>query len=253
MENLSNKKSPIISLKSVYIISKRIRSKKLKDSFLTLKRTINILRYPVKNISLDVNKGEIIGIVGDNGSGKTTLLKTIAGILTPNKGAVVCKDRATALLSLKAGTDKNLSGLQNIYIIGYLNGFTKEEIKAKESAIIKFSGLAKKMQKLYTTYTDIEKKQLVFSIYLFLNKKIFLIDNLLSTGNKIFKTAAKEKMSKIIHNKNKTVIFTATPKAVLKENCDRVLWLSNGRIREIGEPDIVVKKYLAYIQKKHST
>ena len=201
----------------------------------------------VKGISFDVGKGEILGIIGRNGSGKSTLLRAVAGVFAPNEGTIDLKGNSVSLLSLGIGFKDTLTGRDNIYLSGMLLGFTKEQVKEKEDEIIDFAELGEFIDMPVKTYSSGMYSKLAFSITSNLETDIMLVDEVLSVGDERFQKKSLGKMEKLINDKDRTVMIVSHSIETLEELCDRVMWLDDGVIREIGETGMVLEKYKEFM------
>ncbi|HJJ17264.1 MAG TPA: ABC transporter ATP-binding protein [Bacilli bacterium] len=200
------------------------------------------------NISFKVNKGEVLGIIGQNGSGKSTLLKTIANIFEPDSGSINSFGNKVGLLSLGAGFDNNLSGYENIFLSGMLLGYNKKYIKSIINEIIEFSELKEFIYKPVGTYSSGMYSKLSFAIAAFLEKDIILIDEVLSVGDIHFKEKSSNKIKELISDKEKTVIIVSHSISTVKDLCDRIIWLDEGKIMEQGEPKQILKEYKEFMK-----
>lgn len=200
------------------------------------------------NISFKVNKGEVLGIIGQNGSGKSTLLKTIANIFEPDSGSINSFGNKVGLLSLGAGFDNNLSGHENIFLSGMLLGYNKKYIKSIINEIIEFSELKEFIYKPVGTYSSGMYSKLSFAIAAFLEKDIILIDEVLSVGDIHFKEKSSNKIKELISDKEKTVIIVSHSISTVKDLCDRIIWLDEGKIMEQGEPKQILKEYKEFMK-----
>lgn len=200
------------------------------------------------NISFKVNKGEVLGIIGQNGSGKSTLLKTIANIFEPDSGSINSFGNKVGLLSLGAGFDNNLSGYENIFLSGMLLGYNKKYIKSIINEIIEFSELKEFIYKPVGTYSSGMYSKLSFAIAAFLEKDIILIDEVLSVGDIHFKEKSSNKIKELISDKEKTVIIVSHSISTVKDLCDRIIWLDEGKIMEKGEPKQILKEYKEFMK-----
>lgn len=201
----------------------------------------------VKNVSFTVEKGGILGVVGRNGSGKSTLLRAMAGVFSPNSGSIDLKGHSISLMALGVGFKNNLTGRDNILLAGMLLGFGKSQIQEKMEAIIEFAELGDFIERPVRTYSSGMYSKLAFSITAMLETDIILVDEVLSVGDEKFKKKSKNKMKELITDKNKTVIIVSHNIETLKDLCDRVMWIHDGEIREIGEPEDVLGKYLKFM------
>lgn len=203
----------------------------------------------VKGVSFQVEKGEILGIIGKNGSGKSTLLRAIAGVFCPNAGTVDLKGNTISLLSLGLGFKATLSGRKNIFISGMLLGFTEKQIKEKEQEIIEFAELGEFIDRPVKTYSSGMYSKLAFSITCNLETDIILVDEVLSVGDEGFQRKSLAKMESLIQDKDRTAIIVSHSIETLEKLCDRVMWMHEGEIMEIGEPGQVLKQYQEYMSK----
>ena len=195
-----------------------------------------------------MNKGEVLGIIGQNGSGKSTLLKTIANIFEPDSGSINSFGNKVGLLSLGAGFDNNLSGYENIFLSGMLLGYNKKYIKSIINEIIEFSELKEFIYKPVGTYSSGMYSKLSFAIAAFLEKDIILIDEVLSVGDIHFKEKSSNKIKELISDKEKTVIIVSHSISTVKDLCDRIMWLDEGKIMEQGEPKQILKEYKEFMK-----
>ena len=203
----------------------------------------------VKGISFEIKKGEIIGICGKNGSGKSTTLRAIAGIFSPDYGSIDLHGNSISLLSIGVGFQKRLLGLENIYLSGMLLGFNKEQIDEKLDAIIEFSELGNAIHKPVRSYSSGMYSKLAFAITAILEIDIMLIDEVLSVGDVKFKQKSYNKMKELIDDEDRTVVIVSHSSKTLRELCDKVIWLHDGEIKEIGPSNEVVDHYEEFMQK----
>ena len=198
--------------------------------------------HAVKGISFDVQKGEILGIIGRNGSGKSTLLKAIAGIFQPDSGTIDTHGQVS-LMSIGVGFKQEITGRENIMISGMLLGFSPEYAKEKMDEIIEFSELGNFIDKPVKTYSSGMYSKLAFSITAILETEIMLIDEVLSVGDAKFKKKSYKKMKSLINQKNRTVIIVSHSSDTLRKLCDTILWLHDGEIKMLGSVDEVLPVY----------
>lgn len=197
----------------------------------------------VKGISFNVEKGEILGIIGKNGSGKSTLLRAIAGVFCPNDGSVDLKGNSVSLLSLGVGFKDTLTGRENIFLSGMLLGFSEAQIKEKENAIIDFSELGEFIDRPVKTYSSGMYSKLAFAITSSLETDIMLVDEVLSVGDEHFQKKSLARMEELINDKNRTVLIVSHSISTLRKLCNRVMWMNDGMIQEIGDVDTVLDAY----------
>lgn len=242
------KKSIALSVNDVSISYKNIERNSIRNTWLKKKSKVEVFKA-VKNVSFELEKGKILGIIGQNGAGKSTLLRSIAGIFSPDSGYIDLHGNTVSLLSIGVGFNKKLTGYENIYLSGLLLGFTEKEIKKKEKEIIEFADLGKFIYKQVDTYSSGMYSKLAFAITAILETDIMLIDEVLSVGDSKFKKKSFEKMKQLISDENRTVLIVSHNVDTIEELCDEVLWLDKGKIVEYGNINII-QKYNDFMEKK---
>ena len=202
----------------------------------------------VKGVSFTVPQGQILGIIGKNGSGKSTMLKALAGIFCPDEGTIDLKGHTVSLLSIGVGFQKEITGRENILLSGMLLGFSEEEIRAKMPDIIEFAELGKFIDMPVKTYSSGMYSKLAFSITAILETEIMLIDEVLSVGDERFKKKSYAKMKQLISNKDRTVVIVSHNISTLLSLCDKVMWMHDGVIKKIGDPEPVLEEYQEFMK-----
>ena len=202
----------------------------------------------VKDVSFSVNTGEVFGIIGKNGSGKSTLLRTIAGVFSPNSGKVDLFGNSVSLMALGVGFNPELSGRENIILSGMLLGFSEKDVSNKMSEIIEFSEIGDFINRPVRTYSSGMYSKLAFSISVMMDTDILLIDEVLSVGDEGFRQKSFAKMKSLILDNKKTVLIVSHDIDTLIELCDRVMWLQEGKIVEIGKAACVIERYIQSMQ-----
>ncbi len=202
----------------------------------------------INDLSFQVEKGEILGLVGRNGSGKSTLLKALGGMLAPDEGVIDLKGQSVALLAIGVGFKPEMTGRENIYIAGLLLGFPQKVIKKKEQEIIDFAELDDFIDMPVRTYSSGMYSRLGFAITATLETDIVLIDEVLSVGDERFQKKSFDKMKQLISNRDKTVIICSHNRTVLNDLCNRVLWIDNGKLVKLGEAESVLEEYQNFMQ-----
>jgi len=204
------------------------------------------------NISFDLYEGETLGIIGVNGAGKSTILKIIAGVIAPTSGKVIKKGSVTALLELGTGFNNEMNGYDNIYLNGTLIGMSKQTINDSLNNIIEFSELGDYIYEPIRTYSSGMKMRLAFSIAIFSEPKVLIVDEALSVGDAHF--AAKcTKALRERKEKNMSIIYVSHDLNSLKLLCDRVILLNKGEAIKDGTPEDVVNSYNYLISKLNDT
>lgn len=235
-----------IEVKDVHI-SYRILNNISIRSTLFHRKTRDEVFEAVKGVSFEVEKGGILGIIGKNGSGKSTLLRSIAGVFSPNEGVIDLHDHSVSLMALGVGFKPLLTGRANIMLSGLLLGFSEKEIKEKTEEIIEFAELGDFIDKPVRTYSSGMNSKLAFAITAMLETDIMLVDEVLSVGDERFRKKSLAKMKELISDKDRTVIIVSHSIETLKELCDQVMWMHDGEIREVGEPEVVLDHYREYM------
>lgn len=198
--------------------------------------------YALNNITFDVEKGEVLGIIGRNGAGKSTLLKTISGIIKPLKGKVSLDGNVVPLLELGSGFDFDLTGRENIYLNGALLGYSKELLDSKYDEIVEFSELGSFIDHPIRNYSSGMMVRLAFSIATIIKPDILIVDEILAVGDERFQRKSKEKMLSLMKG-GATVLFVSHSLAQVREICNRVVWLENGEVRQVGTAHEVCNAY----------
>lgn len=238
-----------IEVKNLVISYQNLKKTSIKKTLLHLKRQKPDRFVAVKGISFYVREGEILGIIGKNGSGKSTTLNALAGIFSPDSGSIDLNGHSISLLSIGVGFIREMTGRENITLSGMLLGFTEEQVKAKEQEIIDFAEIGEFIDMPVRTYSSGMYSKLAFSITAILETDIMLIDEVLSVGDQKFKKKSYEKMKSLISNKDRTVVIVSHSIETLKQLCDTVMWMHEGQIKRIGDPDEVLDEYVAFMEK----
>ena len=236
----------IISIQNVVKKFRIYHEKKnsLSEHLLTLSKKDN--RYEelvvIDNISFNVKKGEMVGLIGRNGSGKTTLLRLIANIFQPDSGTIKVNGTIVPLLELGTGFQGDLTARDNIIQYGIILGFTKKEISKKVADILKFAELEKFADTKTRNFSSGMIARLAFSTAVQINPDILLVDEVLAVGDIPFQRKSFEKFLEL--KKSKTIVYVTHNVDSVKQLCDRGIFLDKGKIAKIGEPEEVVNAYL---------
>jgi len=194
-------------------------------------------------VSFTVNQGEILGVIGLNGSGKTTLLRLIAGVYKPDSGSIKVNGRISPLLQLGAGFQGDLNAQENVMMNGMLLGMSKSEIEEKVDSIIQYAELEDFTNLKLKHFSSGMRARLAFSTAMQMDPDVFLIDEILAVGDRIFRQKSYETLLSFKKAK-KTIVHATHSLEKLSEFSDRVLLLHKGQTLMIGEPKEVIKKYL---------
>ncbi|MEQ8924672.1 MAG: ABC transporter ATP-binding protein [Fulvivirga sp.] len=183
--------------------------------------------WALKNVNFEVNRGEVLGIIGHNGAGKSTLLKILSRITEPTEGEIQIKGRVSSLLEVGTGFHPELSGRENVYMNGTILGMTKKEIDAKFDEIVEFSGIGKYLDTPVKFYSSGMKVRLAFSVAAHLEPEILIIDEVLAVGDAEFQNKCLGKMNEVA-NSGRTVLFVSHNIAAVKSLCSRSIVLKGG-------------------------
>ena len=218
----------------------------LKERILFFKsRNAYVKNNILRGISFDIEKGDILGIVGKNGSGKSTLLKLMTKIIYPDKGIINTYGKLTSLLELGAGFHPDMTGRENIYINASIYGLTKKEIDSKLDTIIKFSELEEFIDSPIRTYSSGMYMRLAFSVAINVEAEILLIDEILSVGDANFQAKCFRKMQEL-KNSGITIVIVSHDLHTMEKLCNKVIWIESGKIKRSGIPNEVLKEYIEH-------
>ena len=197
----------------------------------------------VRNISLEVNQGEVLGIIGRNGSGKSTLLKMMAGVFPPDSGTIATRGSVSLLAGVGVGFHKELTGRENAYLYGALMGRTTEQIDELIEEIQSFAELDHHFDRPIRTYSSGMKSRLGISVATAFKPDLLLIDEVLGVGDASFRKKSEERIQKLIQSSG-TVVIVSHSMRLLEDICSRIVIIESGEINSIGTPKEMVKKYL---------
>lgn len=198
--------------------------------------------WALKDVSFEVDQGEVVGIIGHNGAGKSTILKVISGILSPTKGEVKIHGNIVPMLELGSGFDYDLTGRENIYLNGAILGYSEEFLKEKYDEILAFSELGEFIEMPIRNYSSGMLMRLAFSIATVVHPEIMIVDEILSVGDAAFQEKSQKRMLELMSG-GTTVLFVSHSIAQIEEMCSRVVWLDHGTVKMIGEASEVCAAY----------
>lgn len=218
----------------------------LKERILFFKsRNAYVKNNILRGISFDIEKGDILGIVGKNGSGKSTLLKLITKIIYPDSGSIKINGKVSSLIELGAGFHPDMTGRENIYINASIYGLTKKEIDSKLDTIIKFSELEEFIDSPIRTYSSGMYMRLAFSVAINVEAEILLIDEILSVGDANFQAKCFRKMQEL-KDSGITIVIVSHDLHTMEKLCNKVIWIESGKIKRSGIPNEVLKEYIEH-------
>lgn len=199
--------------------------------------------WVLEDVSFDLRKGEVLGVIGRNGAGKSTLLKLLADIIAPDKGKVIRTSGInTQLLSLNLGFNPQLTGYDNAILAAVMLGKTIKEAKSLMPEIVKFSEIGHLMDHPVNTYSSGEKARLGFSIAMQASPDILLLDEVLSVGDQSFREKSGNALTEWIMS-DQTAVLVSHNLQTMKRFCERILWIENGQTRLLGKTNEVIAAY----------
>ena len=199
--------------------------------------------WALKDISFDVQQGEVVGIIGANGAGKSTLLKVLCGITEPTEGEIHITGRIASLLEVGTGFHPELSGRENVYMNGAILGMTKAEIDAKFDEIVAFAEVEKFIDTPVKRYSSGMYVRLAFAVAAHLEPEILLVDEVLAVGDIAFQKKCLGKMEDV-SQKGRTVLFVSHNMNAIRQLCKKCLWIHNGRVKTLGPTQSVIDSYI---------
>lgn len=200
--------------------------------------------WALRDVSLNVRRGEVLGLVGSNGAGKSTLLKLIAGVMKPSSGSVRSYGGVCPMIELGAGFDSQLTARENVYLNGAIMGYSKDFIDSRFDAIVDFAELHDFLDVPIQNFSSGMVARLAFSIATQVDPEILIVDEILSVGDAAFQNKSRQKMLSMIGG-GATVVFVSHSAEQIVEMCSRAVWLDHGRLLESGPSAEVCGHYLA--------
>ncbi len=205
----------------------------------------------IKNLTFDVPTGTAMGIIGANGAGKSTLMRAIAGILPPTQGTIEVWGRASTLLALGVGFNKDLSGRENIVLGGLASGLSRKEVEERADDVAEWTELGDFIEMPMRTYSSGMSARVAFSVAVHMKPDILMIDEALSTGDASFKQKAQAKMAEL-RDSARAMFLVSHGLNSIREMCTDALWLDKGRLMMRGSPEDVVEAYMDFLRVKKS-
>jgi lipopolysaccharide transport system ATP-binding protein len=200
--------------------------------------------WALKDVSFDVQQGEVLGIIGRNGAGKSTLLKILSRTTPPTEGFIKAKGRIASLLEVGTGFHPELTGRENIFQNGAILGMTRREITKKFDEIVDFAGVAKYIDTPVKRYSSGMYVRLAFAVAAHLEPEILIVDEVLAVGDAEFQKKCLGKMKDVSMNEGRTVLFVSHNLAAVKTLCNRSVLLSQGTVKDIGQTNAIVTQYV---------
>lgn len=239
----------MISVKNVTMkFNLGIEATSFKETFISLfdkKRRVSKEKnelLALNNVSFEISKGEVVGLIGSNGAGKSTLLKVVSGVMKPTKGSVKVEGVISPMIELGAGFDPELTARENIYLNGAILGYSKKFIDDKFEQIVDFSEIRDFLDVPVKNFSSGMTAKLAFSIATIVDPEILIVDEILSVGDIKFQEKSKKKMMEMI-NGGTTVLYVSHSLESIKDLCTKVIWLDHGKIVKIGKPKEICEEY----------
>ena len=196
----------------------------------------------LKNVSFDVKRGEVMGLIGHNGAGKSTMLKVISGILKPSEGSVFVGGNVAPMLELGSGFDYDMTGRENIFLNGAILGYTEEFLKKKYDEIIDFAELGQFIDVPLRNYSSGMIARLAFSVATMVVPEVLIVDEVLSVGDVEFQKKSRNRMMELMGG-GTTVLFVSHDIDQIKEMCNRAVWLDHGEVKAFGDAQEIAEQY----------
>lgn len=224
------------------------RSPSLKDFFASFFKRRSQSSYSdflaVKNLTLEINAGDRVGIIGHNGAGKSTLLKALCRIYEPSEGRILVDGGIAPLLEIGAGFHPEFTGRENIYLNGAILGYSAEQLRVIEPEIIAFAEIEEFIDTPVKYYSTGMYMRLAFSLATAVHPDILILDEIFAGGDAAFLVKAKNRMYEMIDKAN-IMIMVSHDHLLVRSLCNRVIWLDHGSIVADGDPNSIVERYLS--------
>ena len=204
--------------------------------------------WALKDVSFEVQQGEVLGIIGSNGAGKSTLLKILSQITAPTKGKIKIQGNISSLLEVGTGFHPELTGRENIFLNGAILGMTKREIRSKFDEIVDFAGIERYIDTPVKRYSSGMYVRLAFAVAAHLEPEILIIDEVLAVGDAEFQKKCLGKMKEVSQGDGRTILFVSHNMQAVQSLCKNVIWLHHGKVKEIGPSSNVINRYIAGVQ-----
>ncbi len=196
----------------------------------------------LKHVSFDVQRGEVVGLIGHNGAGKSTMLKVISGILKPTEGSVTVRGNIAPMLELGSGFDFDMTGRENIFLNGAILGYSKEFLESKYQEIVDFSEIGQFMDMPLRNYSSGMIARLAFSVATVVAPEVLIVDEVLAVGDADFQEKSRRRMMELMSG-GTTVLFVSHQIKQIRDMCSRVVWLEHGEVKLFGDTEEVCDAY----------
>lgn len=220
---------------------------RIKEAFSLSKKSYSTEICVLKDLSLTIGQGDVIGIIGTNGAGKSTLLKLITGVLTPTSGHMQIHGKIAALLELGTGFHPELTGIKNIYLNGTMMGFSHDEMEQKLQGIIEFADIGDFIYQPVKTYSSGMFARLAFAVAINVEPDILIVDEALSVGDIRFQMKCMDKIKSMMDN-GVTTLFVSHDINMIRRFCTKCIWLKHGELQSYSETNEVCDKYMDFLK-----
>lgn len=205
--------------------------------------------WALKQVSFSLYPGDVVGLIGTNGSGKSTLLRHLSGIEYPDRGEIILRGRVGSLLNLSSGFKPQLSGLENVFLRGAILGLSKAQVEELLPQVVEFCELGEFLYAPLSTYSAGMKARLGFSIAICIRPDVLLLDEVIGVGDARF----KEKAGNVFRyfksdDQKRTIVMATHAVGLIREHCNKALWLDGGTVRFYGDAEKVIGEYLDFVQ-----
>jgi ABC-type polysaccharide/polyol phosphate transport system ATPase subunit len=208
--------------------------------------------YALREVSLDIERGEAVGFIGPNGSGKSTILKLLARIIYQTKGKITVRGSVASLIEVGAGFHPELTGRENIFLYGSIMGMKQADVRAKFDRIVDFAEMHRFIDTPVKRYSSGMYVRLGFAVAAHINPHILLVDEVLAVGDAAFQSKCQQRIEELRRN-GMTIIFVSHDMTAVERLCNRVFFLQRGQIQVVGEPHEVISQYYdAVVGKQHA-
>lgn len=218
------------------------RKDMVKEAFSISRRKYHHVYYSLSDVSFSIEKGEMLGIIGENGAGKSTLLKLLTGVTIPTEGNVLIRGKIAALLELGAGFNPNYTGMENIYLNGTMMGYTRKEMETRVDQIVTFADIGEFINQPVKNYSSGMFARLAFAVAINVEPEVLIVDEALSVGDIFFQNKCFRKIEELKEN-GVTILYVSHDLASVKEMCDKALWLEKGKVKLFGDCVTVCNEY----------
>ena len=205
--------------------------------------------FAVQDVTFELHKGDLLGIIGTNGAGKSTLLKAISGVMVPREGTIETNGKISALLELGSGFDGDLTVKENTYLRGAMLGYTRAYMDEKFDVIMDFSGLKDFWDRPFKQLSSGMQSRLAFSIASMIQPEILILDEVLSVGDGSFQEKSAHRMKEIIKDGAITILVSHSLSQI-QTMCNKVLWLNKGKQVAFGDTEEVCKCYQTFLERQ---